>query len=307
MHQELLQIHSAKIYLLCNVKVKDLIQLFRNELKGMYSDEEIENFIFYSINEYIGWTRSDLHLKTNQILEEKNIMQLCNVLEQLKEYKPIQYILGSTEFYGCKIKVNKHVLIPRPETEELVDLIIHDTQLPHAQFQNILDIGTGSGCIAIALKKNIPNANVFALDVSEHALLVAKENAILNQTQITFICGDIRSFSSQDMTHSFDIIVSNPPYIRHCEKEKMSKNVLNYEPHIALFVKDDDPLIFYRVIADFAKKNLNNNGKLYFEINETMGNDVKKLLEKRGFKNVEIKKDMNKKDRIAVGEKSVKV
>jgi release factor glutamine methyltransferase len=194
---------------------------------------------------------------------------------------------------------------------------------------NILDIGTGSGCIAIALKKNLPEANVSAIDVSEEALLVAKANAILNQTKINFLQADILSHTPQvapslkgeDKDSSslqgggqrtFDIIVSNPPYVRISEKEKMSKNVLDYEPHLALFVKDDDPLLFYKAIAEFAKHHLtpnpspggeggNTGGKLYFEINEALDSEVKKMLEEKGFKNVEVKKDMSGKNRFAIG------
>ena len=191
------------------------------------------------------------------------------------------------------------MLIPRPETEELVEIILEEN--PSAD--NILDIGSGSGCIAISLKKNLPHATVSAMDISDEALLIAKENAILNHTLINFLQGDILSihFSSTEHTNNFDIIVSNPPYVRESEKNKMSKNVLDYEPHLALFVDNNNPLVFYDSIADFALKNLAENGKLYFEINEALGKDVKKLLVDKGFKNVEIKKDMCGKDRIAIG------
>lgn len=284
------------------MKIKDTIQLFRNELKNLYSAEEIENFIFFSMNEYLGFTRRHLQLKANQSLGEKETERFKIIVAELKNHKPIQYILGHTEFYGLKIRVNEHVLIPRPETEELVEEII-DTINDKNMKINILDIGTGSGCIAISLKKYLLHSNVSAMDVSDEALLLAKANAILNQTQINFLQGDILQInkSISAPVHQFDIIVSNPPYVRHSEKGNMSKNVLDYEPHLALFVNDNDALVFYKAIVDFALQNLSKDGKLYFEINESLGSEVKKLLEGKGFKKVGIKKDMSGKDRIAVG------
>jgi release factor glutamine methyltransferase len=281
------------------VKIQDTIQLFRTELKDIYSAEEIENFIFFSMNEYLGYTRRHLQLKANQSLDEKETERFKNILSELKKYKPIQYILGNTEFYGMKIRVNENVLIPRPETEELVELILQE----NPSSENILDIGTGSGCIAISLKKHLPEATVSAIDISDEALLIAKENAILNHTLINFLQGDILKIDHSQHHDSFDIIVSNPPYVRQSEKRSMSKNVLDYEPHIALFIEDDDALKFYKAISDFALENLSENGKLYFEINEALGSDVKKLLEKKGLKNVLIKKDMSGKDRIVFAER----
>ena len=281
------------------MKIQDTIQLFRTELKDIYSAEEIENFIFFSMNEYLGYTRRHLQLKANQSLDEKETERFKNILSELKKYKPIQYILGNTEFYGMKIRVNENVLIPRPETEELVELILQE----NPSSENILDIGTGSGCIAISLKKHLPEATVSAIDISDEALLIAKENAILNHTLINFLQGDILKIDHSQHHDSFDIIVSNPPYVRQSEKRSMSKNVLDYEPHIALFIEDDDALKFYKAISDFALENLSENGKLYFEINEALGSDVKKLLEKKGLKNVLIKKDMSGKDRIVFAER----
>ena len=288
------------------MKIRDVIELFRNELKDIYSPEEIENFIFFSVSEHLGFTRRHLQLKANQLLSEKENERFKSIVEDLKKFKPIQYILGHTEFYGYKIRVNEHVLIPRPETEELVEQILEDIRSTGQPINQVLDICTGSGCIAIALKKNIPEANVFAIDVSDEALLVAKGNAILNQTQIHFLQADILTPLASEKKENekgakFEIIVSNPPYVRISEKEKMSKNVLDYEPHNALFVSDNDALVFYKAIADFALRNLSENGKLYFEINESLGTEVKKLLTEKGLKNVEVKKDMSGKDRIVVG------
>lgn len=288
------------------MKIHEVIERFRTELKELYSSEEIENFIFFSMNEYLGYTRRHLQLKANQSLEEKNIVRFQTIISELKNYKPIQYILGNTEFYGLRMRVNKHVLIPRPETEELVEQILQDAK--GKTNLNIIDIGTGSGCIAIALKKHLPDATVSAIDISEEALLVAKQNAILNQTLITFLQGDIldislpSSFQTEQKSKGckYDIIVSNPPYVCESDKNLLSKNVVDYEPHIALFVKDDSPFIFYNAIADFALHDLSHNGKLYFEINETLGKEVKDILGKKGFKNVELKKDMSGKDRIVL-------
>ena len=192
-------------------------------------------------------------------------------------------------------------MIPRPETEELVEEIIQGTK-SKGQGLNILDIGTGSGCIAIALKKNLPEATVSAIDISDEALLLAKENALLNQTLINFLRADILNIESgiRNQESKLDIIVSNPPYVRISEKNKMSKNVLDYEPHEALFVQDNDALIFYKAVANFALQHLSSGGKLYFEINEALGGEVKKLLTGKGFKQVEIKKDMSGKDRIVL-------
>ena len=289
------------------MKIKDTIQLFRSELKNTYSAEEIENFIFYSMNEYLGFSRRHLQLKAEQPLADTEVRRFQTIVEELKSYKPIQYILGHTEFYGYKIRVNEHVLIPRPETEELVEYILQGTRDEgrEADELNIIDLCTGSGCIAIALKKNLSEATVSAIDISDEALLIAKANAILNQTKINFLQGDILELnnSKSQQFNNFDVMVSNPPYVRQSEKGKMGRNVLDHEPHLALFVKDEDALVFYKAIADFALQNLAPDGKLYFEINENLGAEVKKLLETKGFKNVEVKKDMSGKDRIVASSK----
>ena len=218
-------------------------------------------------------------------------------IKELKKFKPLQYILGEADFYHLKFYVNEHVLIPRPETEELVHFIIHDNKM---NAPAILDIGTGSGCIPIALKKNIPSAVVSSIDVSEKALNVANRNAKKNDVEILFILRDILdplAILDQQLL-KYDIIVSNPPYICNAEKNKMDKNVLDYEPHLALFVNDNDPLLFYNVICDFALKMLKTNGKLYFEINQSLASETKDLLESKGFKNVELIKDLSNNYRI---------
>jgi len=223
------------------------------------------------------------------------------ILEQLKKEIPIQYLLGSTSFYGLNFEVNSDVLIPRPETEELVDWIIKDCLI----FRNdvtlkIVDIGTGSGCIAISLAKNLPNAQVFAIDVSGKALATAKKNAELNNVEVTFIQKNILETASLDF--QFDIIVSNPPYVRNLEKVEINKNVLDNEPHLALFVDDNDALVFYRKIAELAQKSLSKNGQLYFEINQYLGKETVALLENLGFENLELRKDIYGNDRMIFAE-----
>jgi len=229
--------------------------------------------------------------------------KIINALELLKQQKPIQYIIGETEFYGLPFKVNESVLIPRPETEELVEWV-----LKHADSNesiNILDIGTGSGCIAISLAKNLPNAKVYALDVSAKALKTAKKNADLNEVNVEFIEVDILKNGDGVLGADvkFDIIVSNPPYVREQEKDMMKPNVLENEPHLALFVKDENPLLFYEAITKYASKNLARVGQLFFEINEYLGSDMITLLQDNNFRNIESKQDIFKKDRMIKGVK----
>jgi release factor glutamine methyltransferase len=240
-----------------------------------------------------------LALQPDLIFSEEEIAAWNSILEQLKLEIPIQYLLGKTSFYGLDFEVNENVLIPRPETEELVDWIL-ERQQPTGNGRNlkILDIGTGSGCIAISLAKNLPNAQVFAIDVSEKALATAKKNAESNAVKVTFISRNI--LDAEDLEQEFDIIVSNPPYVRNLEKEEIKKNVLEHEPHLALFVEDNDALIFYRKIAELAQKNLSNSGELYFEINQYLGKEMVDLLEGMNFKNIELRKDIYGNDRMTL-------
>jgi release factor glutamine methyltransferase len=221
-------------------------------------------------------------------------------MKKLKTGTPIQYITGNAHFYGYDFKVSPAVLIPRRETEELVEKILHENKMK--EHLNVLDIGTGSGCIAITLKKKMKNVNVFALDISRDALLVAEENAKALNAEIRFINADILEFPSLEIP--LDIIVSNPPYILESEKIQMHKNVLENEPHIALFVPENDPLLYYRSICQFAQNTLNKGGKLYFEINERMGDPIIELLSSSGFTDIKVIKDMQGKDRMASAIKS---
>lgn len=279
---------------------------FIKELESIFDLQEIESF-FYIIAEFLHQKkRIDLALESNFSLTENEVTKWDSILEELRQEKPIQYILGETEFFGLKFFVNENTLIPRPETEELVELILNENSKDKIPNPKILDVGTGSGCIAISLAKNIAEAEVFALDVSEKALEVAKKNAALNKVEVNFINKSIlkvedsivRPTNNQQPATVFDIIVSNPPYVRNLEKEEIKKNVLAYEPHLALFVEDNDPLIFYRKIAQLAQKNLSENGKLYFEINQYLGKDTIELLQNLNFKNIELIKDVYGNDRM---------
>jgi release factor glutamine methyltransferase len=222
------------------------------------------------------------------------------ILQELKKEVPIQYLLGKTNFYGLDFEVNENVLIPRPETEELVEWIVKENaKTDKTKTLKILDIGTGSGCIAVSLAKNLPNAKVYAIDVSKKALETAKRNAINNKVEVTFLLNDVLEL--EELPYDFDIIVSNPPYVRHLEKEEIKKNVLDYEPHLALFVEDHDALIFYKKIATLAQDNLFKNGQLYFEINQYLGKEMIDLLEEMEFKNIELRKDIYDNDRMLRG------
>ena len=217
---------------------------------------------------------------------------------RLKIHEPIQYIIGETEFYGLPFKVNKHTLIPRPETEELVEWIYIEfsNQQSTINNQQFLDIGTGTGCIAISLAKNLPNAKVSALDISEEALKIAQQNAEMNKVKIDFFQTDI--LAAETLPKKYDVIISNPPYVRELEKKQMQQNVLKHEPESALYVSNEDPLLFYRAISHLAKKHLNPEGKLFFEINEYLADELTALLEGEGFKNIQVKKDIFGKDRM---------
>ncbi len=237
--------------------------------------------------------RIDLALQPDLVFSENDLVTWETIIYQLQQQIPIQYILGTTSFYGLEFFVNENVLIPRPETEELVEWMLSE---PFNSPVKILDIGTGSGCIAIALAKNLPNAEIFAIDISEPALITAKRNAQLHKTNVTFIQKNI--LETEDLAQQFDSIVSNPPYVRNLEKAEIKKNVLEHEPHIALFVNDEDPLLFYRKIAVLARKNLKENGQLFFEINQYLGKETVALLEELGFKNIVLKQDIYGNDRM---------
>ena len=275
---------------------------FFDSLQGIQEEQEIESF-FFILTEYLhNLKRVDVTLNPNFELTEADVEKWNAILAELQQEKPIQYITGEAWFYGLQFEVNENTLIPRPETEELVEWIIESQKSKvKSQKLEILDIGTGTGCIPISLKSNLPQANVSAIDVSEKALEVAKRNAASNKVEINFIQTNILEVA--DLNQNFDIIVSNPPYVRNLEKQEIKKNVLDYEPHLALFVEDTDALLFYRKIAQLALENLTPNGLLFFEINQYLGKETVELLENLGFKNIELRKDFVGNERMIKCEK----
>ena len=264
-----------------------------SELSSIYEMDELNSIFNLLSEDYIKIPRSKILLADEIDLDESNQTLFLSALERLKTHEPIQYVLGKTTFMDLEFKVNSSVLIPRPETEELVSFMLKED----LDGKEILDIGTGSGCIAISLAKNLPNAKVSALDISEDALEIAKENTKMNNVNIEFIHADIFEYQSDK---KYDIIVSNPPYVLELQRKHMSKNVLEYEPELALFVKNDDPLKFYKAILDFAKNSLNENGKIYFEINENYKDEIMKLINNYSYSNVNYKLDVFGKNRFCV-------
>jgi len=282
------------------LRIQDLKNDFLKSLKSKYPIEENQSFFNLLVEKYLGLSRIEVALQSDKEISEEDVLILEKAIHRLKEFEPIQYIIGNTEFFGLPFKVDKSVLIPRPETEELVDWITNESQSKEA---TILDIGTGSGCIAISLAHSLPDAKVLAIDISKEALKIAKQNALSNKVIINFIEVDVLHFenSKEFQIHKeakFDIIVSNPPYVRASEKKLMQANVLKHEPEIALFVEDEDSLLFYRKIAQLSKDYLKPEGLLFFEINEYLGKDMKEMLEVEGFSNIEIKRDIFDKDRM---------
>ncbi|NGY35979.1 peptide chain release factor N(5)-glutamine methyltransferase [Flavobacterium sp. XN-5] len=282
------------------MKIKEYRSQFIQVLSPIHGEGEAESFFYLILEEKRQLQRIDLALDPELVFSNEEIVGWNSILEQLKLEIPIQYLLGKTSFYGLDFEVNEKVLIPRPETEELVEWIVKENSKTEGlKDLKILDIGTGSGCIAISLAKNIPNAKVYAIDVSENALATAQKNATLNEVDVTFITQNI--LETEDLDQQFDIVVSNPPYVRNLEKQEIKKNVLDNEPHLALFVEDDDALIFYRKIAELAQKNLSENGRLFFEINQYLGKEMVELLTEMNFKNIELRKDIYGNDRMIRG------
>ena len=278
--------------------VKEIQSHFLNSLSLQYDEEEIRNFIFLTFEHLLNFNRMDLQLKSDVLLNEHYVEQINAIVTGLKEEKPIQYLLGSCEFYGLNFFVNEHVLIPRQETEELVNWVLQDFKQSSSPL-SMLDIGTGSGCIAIAVKKNLPAVHLSAYDISLDALNTARKNADRNEVQIDFQQIDILNPDTAIKEEKrFDVIISNPPYVLASESKFMAANVLNHEPHLALFVQDKNPLLFYEAIATFAQQRLKQGGWLYFEINEAMAKAMQAMLELKGFLAIETRKDMNGRDRM---------
>ena len=273
--------------------LKESFQHFQHLIQNTYQADEARSIAQLVFKDVLGYDTIKLILNENDLLPAPLFEQLDQIAYLLNQHQPVQYILGHEEFMGMKFNVNPNVLIPRPETEELVLWIIEDHK--SSKNLNIVDIGTGSGCIAISVKKNIPQANIDAIDVSKDALSIASKNAINNKVEVNFINADILV---DNLSKEYDIIVSNPPYVLDKEKSLMQKNVLDYEPHLALFVEDHNPLLFYDRIENLALKNLRKGGIIYFEINEAYANETMDLFDKSDWVNIELRKDIRGKDRM---------
>ncbi len=273
--------------------MQDTIQYIKTELAGIYPETETEGLIRMILEAVCGWSFTMQQIRRDEIIGYVESDKIKSIVARLKQHEPIQYILGDTYFFGLQLKVTSAVLIPRPETEELVDLILHETV---DEPGTVLDIGTGSGCIALALKSRLKNASISGVDISENALEIARENGILNGLDVQFFQADILNWQKYDWP-VFDVIVSNPPYVTESEKKLIHKNVLDFEPSNALFVEDTDPLLFYRTIAQFALEKLNPKGRIYFEINEKFGTETQNMLAGFGFTNIKIVTDIHGKNR----------
>ncbi|WP_333621684.1 peptide chain release factor N(5)-glutamine methyltransferase [Sphingobacterium multivorum] len=282
--------------------LQDFELLFQHELQGLYDEDEIKAIFLVVVAKKFGLNRTNYQLRKTDIVKEADKTEVLSILQDLKKHRPIQYILNKADFYGEVFQVNESVLIPRQETEELVDLIIKN----HKSSQNlkIIDIGTGSGCIPITLSKHLNNALVTTIDISKEAINTAQENAKNLKTQVQFINADIFEWEYIFSDQHYNIIVSNPPYITPGEKQHMNQNVLAYEPELALFIEESAPLIFYDVISSFALKHLTPDGDLYFEINQYLGPEMKELMVKKGFEQVKLIKDINGADRIIHAKKA---
>ena len=268
--------------------ISNIINYFNRELDGYATKNEINSWAYIVIEHVFGYSKTDYICNYNQKISESNFNKIFDIVKELKTYKPIQYIIGETDFFQLKFKLNNSTLIPRPETEELVSWILkHD-------FSSILDIGTGSGCIAITIAK-LTNSNVDAMDICDKALKIAELNAKINSVNVNFILNDI--LNTEKMPN-YDVIVSNPPYVQKSDILKMNKNVTEFEPHRAIFVDDNNPIVFYRKIASLAIKSLNDGGYIFFEINELYHKEVLDLLNKVGFVDMTLKNDINDKPRM---------
>ena len=284
-------------------KLSDLYEFYKTELLSVYDIEELYAIFELVCEHYLRYSKADTKLKFNENLNQSDVLKIYDTAKALKTGEPIQYILGEADFYNLKFNVNSSTLIPRPETEELVDIILK-SQTTNNSFQSnrILDIGTGSGCIPITLKKNLPHSNVIGLDISEKALEVAKSNAIKNKVVVNFLNLDILSNNQQLCT--YNIIISNPPYVLNSEAKQMDARVLEHEPHVALFVEDNDPIIFYKRIIDLCAKHLEESGFLYFELNPLYAIDVNNYANaSKIFNFTEVLKDMSGKQRFLKAQK----
>ncbi|CAM4302633.1 peptide chain release factor N(5)-glutamine methyltransferase [Zobellia nedashkovskayae] len=282
--------------------LKEIKNIYHKELDELYAKEEVDSFFYLLIEHYLKLQRFVLALQPNLTLTKEEEQPLFEALSGLKLQRPVQYIIGSTNFMDLYFEVNENVLIPRPETEDLIRWIVEKVKTNQPERKSglrILDIGTGSGCIAITLAKLLPDAKIFALDVSKKALEIAKRNAERNALKVEFVHADILNFDG--FASNFDVIVSNPPYVREMEKREMHKNVLEHEPELALFVSDENPLVFYKAITEMAKQNLSEKGLLFFEINQYLAKETEALLHQHNFIEIEVRKDIFGNDRMTKG------
>lgn len=284
-----------------NPDMTETVEYIRRTLGGCYPPGEIKALVSLIMERVCGILPYQLYLGKGRDLSDKERTAVRSITERLAAYEPVQYIFGETDFCGLRFAVTPAVLIPRPETEELVELIVRDYPQGNT---DILDIGTGSGCIAVALGKMIHGVRVSAIDISPEALDIARKNALRNHVEVVFHERDIlrSSEAAESISGMFDVIVSNPPYVMEKEKAEMERNVLGYEPQLALFVPDDDPLLYYRHIARFARCKLKGGGRLYLEINARMGDAATRMLRMTAFKNVELIRDLSGKDRFVKAE-----
>lgn len=272
-------------------KLKHISDFYFDELSQVYNRPEIEAVLASAAYSVLGFSRSDLQIKKEENINQSDLLKLYDYAKALKNGEPLQYVIGETEFYHLKFKVNKSVLIPRPETEELVEMVLKENK----DAKSFLDLGTGSGCIPVTIKKNMPGAEVFACDISMDALNTAKKNAELNKTDVRYFIGDILNLEFfKTLKEDFEVIISNPPYIKKEEAVDMSTQVKDHEPHLALFVEGQDAIIFYKKIVDLSLFKLKSGGRLYFELNPLTSVDVKSYAEKtNAFSSVELIKDMS--------------
>ena len=277
-------------------KIKDVLKYYTNLLNANFRNEESKSLIYQLFLHFFGVEKIDFIKDTEKRLSESELLKIHFAVKDLLTNKPIQYIIGETVFKGLKLRVDSNVLIPRPETEELVEILLARENLSDSK-KKILDIGSGSGCIGISIKKEHPASEVLGIDISFRAIQIAKENAALNQCAVDFVETDFMDEDVWNDLGMFDIIISNPPYVRESEKRLMQKNVLDYEPEKALFVPDSDPLLFYEKISRFGKTHLASNGVLYFEINEAFGVELKELLKRLKYRSIVIVQDVYGKDR----------
>lgn len=303
-------IHAAKVAFSVLYQMKTVSEAriwLKQKLKNIYDADELAEIQFLVLHKITGLSQTQLHVFNEKELTETQIQMLLLSVKKLESKMPVQYVLGEADFFGMKFKVNSAVLIPRPETEELVAWVLETQKNAskdhHETTAKILDIGTGSGCIPIAIKKNWPEAEVSGLDIAAEALQIARENALLNQVEVVFFQQDILNFEPIKEASKYNIIISNPPYITPPEKLQMHQNVLAFEPHQALFVPQENPLIFYAAIAGHASFMLQKNGLLFFEINENFGQEMLALLTEKGFINLKLKKDFRGKDRMICAQK----